>query len=139
MTPETIALIRAQFALLKGNEAPFAAAFYARLFQIAPELRPMFPADLSQQGRKLITTLAFAVQALDRPAELAPVVETLGARHVAYGVTPAQFAPVGQALLDTLAVALGAAFDETARAAWTAAYLALAGMMTTGMQRARAA
>jgi hemoglobin-like flavoprotein len=136
MTPDTIALIRRQFAATRGMEAAFAAAFYAGLFQIDPALRPLFPHDLSDQGAKLMKTLSFAVAALDRPEALQPAVFALGQRHAAYGVTADMAAPVGAALLDTLAVALGEAFTPEARAAWTAAYTALVGMMAEGLASA---
>ncbi len=138
MTPQEIALVRSQFALTRGMEAAFAGAFYARLFQIAPGLRPMFPHDLSEQGQKLMKVMAFATGALDRPEVLAPTCRQLGARHVAYGVTAAEFAPVGAALLDTLATALGPGFTPQARAAWEAALTALAGLMAEGMTAAAA-
>ena len=136
MTPDTIALIRRQFAATRGMEAAFAAAFYARLFQIDPGLRSLFPHDLSDQGGKLMKTLSFAVAALDRPEALQPAVFALGQRHAAYGVTADMAAPVGAALLDTLAVALGDGFTPEARTAWTAAYAALVGMMADGLASA---
>ena len=52
MHADQIALIRSQFALLKGAEDIFAAAFYARLFELAPAVRPMFPTDIKDQSRK---------------------------------------------------------------------------------------
>jgi len=137
MTPETIALIRRQFAMTRGMEQEFAAAFYARLFQIAPALRALFRHDIAEQGGKLMAVLGFAVAALDRPADLAPAVQALGRRHVAYGVAQADFAPVGTALLDTLATALGAEFTPEARGAWTQAITALAGIMGAAMDEVR--
>lgn len=138
MSPEDIALIRQQLSLTRGMEEAFAAAFYARLFQIAPQLRVLFPHDLSDQGRKLMTVLTFAAGALDRPDALVPAVRMLGARHVTYGVELAHFEPVGAALLHTLAAALGQGFDARAEAAWTAAITALAGLMAEGMAEAKA-
>ena len=38
--------------------------FYDRLFEIAPSLRRMFPADMRDQKRKLMVMLATAVQGL---------------------------------------------------------------------------
>lgn len=136
MNAEDIALICAQMGLTGGVEAEFATAFYARMFEIAPQLRAMFPHDLSEQGAKLMQVLVFAVNALDRPEVLAPAVQLLGVRHASYGVKMEHFDPVGEALLHTLATALGAGFDAQARAAWTAAFVALAGMMAEGMATA---
>jgi hemoglobin-like flavoprotein len=56
-------------------------------------------------------------------------VEALGKRHVAYGVTPQHYEPVGAALLWTLEQGLGDAFTPPLKAAWTEAYLTLAGVM----------
>ncbi len=142
MHADQIALIRSQFALLKGAEDIFAVAFYARLFELAPAVRPMFPTDIKEQSRKLSMTLAFAINSLDRPETLRPVVTALGARHLGYGAKLDQFGLVGVALLDTLARTLGEAFDFRAMEAWGAAYGALSTMMREGMEseiQARAA
>ncbi len=52
-----------------------------------------------------------------------------GVRHATCGIDFEHFEPVGAALLDTLASALAAGFEDRARAAWTVAFGALAGMM----------
>ncbi|MDT1062352.1 globin domain-containing protein [Paracoccus sp. CPCC 101403] len=137
MLPSDIALIRRQFATVKGQEAAFGAAFYARLFQDAPRLRVLFPPDLADQSRKLMMTLGFAVASLDRVEALRPVVVELGCRHVAYGVDAGMLAPVGHALLATLADTFGPGFDTDARAAWLSAYSTLAAMMAEGLDAAR--
>jgi nitric oxide dioxygenase len=137
MTQDDVALIRHQFGLTRGAEEAFAAAFYDRLFQIAPNLREMFPQDMKGQGAKLMQVLAFAVGALDRGEVLVPAVRMLGQRHAGYGVTLDHFTPVGAALLDTLAASLGEQFDAQAKAAWTGAFMALVGMMADGMAEAQ--
>ncbi|WP_210530451.1 globin domain-containing protein [Rubellimicrobium arenae] len=139
MTPTDIALLRTQFAATKGKEDLFASLFYARLFRIAPELRPLFGQDIHVQSRKLMAALALAVNGLDRPESLRPALHTLGARHAGYGVTAAMFAPVGRAMLDTLADMLGPALDEQARQAWQSALGTVAAMMTAGLAAAREA
>ena len=136
MTPDDIDLVRSHFAALSGQEDAFAADFYDRLFSIAPEVRPYVPQDISDQSRKLMMVLRFAVGHLDRPQTLGPAVTALGARHVAYGVKPEQFAPVGAALLHTLEVWLKEAFDGRARQVWSSVYGALAGLMQEGMKAA---
>ena len=98
MTPRQIDLIRASWAAVEPISDDAARLFYDRLFALDPSLRALFPADLREQKRKLLGVLAFAVGALDRPAELLPAVERLGARHAGYGVRPEHYATVGQAL-----------------------------------------
>ena len=129
MTPRQIDLIRASWAAVEPISDDAARLFYDRLFALDPSLRALFPADLREQKRKLLGTLAFAVGALDRPAELLPAVERLGMRHAGYGVRPAHYATVGQALLWTLEAGLGEAFTPEVRAAWVAVYDTLATTM----------
>ena len=56
----------------------------------------------------------------------------MGARHKGYGVMDEHYATVGQALLDTLAAALGDAFTPEVRSAWTALYGAVESAMKAG-------
>lgn len=136
MTPERIALVRESFAKVRPIADEAAALFYGRLFHIAPEVRPLFLADLSEQGRKLMTTLAVVVNSLDDLPALLPVVQRLGARHAGYGVTGEHFAPVGAALLWTLEKGLGEGFTPEVRMAWTEAYHVLATVMIDALKTA---
>lgn len=99
-----------------------AGIFYDRLFALDPNLRTLFPADISEQKRKLMTMLTAAVRGLNDLGTLAPVVAALGRRHVAYGVVEAHYATVGSALLFTLERGLGPAWTPDVAAAWTAVY-----------------
>jgi nitric oxide dioxygenase len=69
------------------------------------------------------------VKSIDDLPSILPAVEALGRRHASYGVRPSQYATVGTALLDTLAVGLGDAFTPEARAAWAVAFETLASVM----------
>lgn len=133
---EQIARIRCGFAGVAADAGRFTATFYARLFEIAPLLRPMFPEDLSEQRNKLGRMLAMLVASLDRPLELRHALVALGARHRAYGVEPAHFVAVGEALLATLAEQLAGRFGAAERAAWTALYERIAASMQAGMEHA---
>lgn len=61
MTPEQINLVQTSFKSVAPIASKAADLFYDRLFEIAPDVRPMFPADLSGQKVKLIAMLATAV------------------------------------------------------------------------------
>ena len=63
-----------------------ALLFYGRLFELAPELRPLFPVDMTEQRRKLMSMIGVAVNGLHRPEEIVPAVQALGRRHAGYGV-----------------------------------------------------
>jgi hemoglobin-like flavoprotein len=130
MTPDQIRLVQDSFRAVVPIREAAATLFYERLFTIDPALRAMFPStDISKQGAKLMQALAFVVHGLDKPDTILPVVRDLGRRHVRYGVRDEHYRTVGQALIETLAAGLGAAFTGEARAAWQAAYALLAGIM----------
>jgi len=129
MTPAQIKLVQSGFARVAPNADTAADLFYTRLFEIAPELRSLFPDDLDPQKKKLMAMLGTAVAGLAHLETLLPAVEALGRRHASYGVSPAHYAPVGGALLWTLEQGLGAAFTPEMREAWGAAYTMLARTM----------
>lgn len=119
LTAGKIDLIQASFARVAPIQDEAARLFYARLFEIAPQVRPLFKGDMTEQGRKLMATLGLVVKGLrDLPA-LLPVAGALAQRHVAWGVRPEHYPAVGQALIDTLSGALGDEFTPETRAAWT--------------------
>ncbi|WP_374436780.1 globin family protein [Inhella sp.] len=132
MNPSTPALVQASFAQVQTLGPQVATLFYARLFEIDPDLRRLFKSDLGDQGQRLLAMLGQAVALLDRPERLLPVLRQLGARHQGYGVQASHYATVGQALLNTLAAGLGPAFTPALRAAWTEVYGVVAQTMQAG-------
>lgn len=131
MTPQQIELVQTSFKKVVPIAGTAADLFYNRLFEIAPEVRPMFPQDMKEQKVKLMAMLGTAVSNLHKLDEILPAVKALGERHKGYGVTAAHYAPVGTALLWTLEQGLGPEFTPEVKAAWTETYTALAGVMTS--------
>ncbi len=129
MHPEQIVCIQSSFAQVLPIADVAAALFYQRLFELDPRLRPLFSGDLSEQGRKLMTMLQVVVNGLTRLDALIPAVQTLGRRHVGYGVTDEHYETVGEALLWTLHQGLGEHFTPNVAAAWATAYALLADVM----------
>jgi hemoglobin-like flavoprotein len=132
MTSDQINLIRQTFALVAPHADAAASAFYKRLFELDPSLRPLFRRDLTEQGHNLMQMFAAAVRLLDRPELLVPVLEDLGRRHVSHGVFDEHYDTVGQALLWTLAEALGPQFTSDAHNAWSSLYAVVAATMKRG-------
>jgi hemoglobin-like flavoprotein len=140
MTPEQVALIRATWRQITPLGAAAASLFYERLFALDPSLRAMFAhADMEQQGKKLLQALGVVVATADRLGTLAPSLEELGRKHLAYGVVDRHYDVVGMALLGTLAAALGDGFTPPVQQAWTVAYTGVAELMQTGARRAKQA
>ena len=133
MTPQQIAVIQKGFAAVAPAADDVAKAFYMRLFELNPELRSLFPEDLTEQRKKLMQSIALVVKSLEKFEEVIPALQEMGKRHVDYDVSIEDYDTVGQALLDTLEAGLGTAFDDEAREAWTEAYTAIATTMQSGV------
>jgi len=129
MAPETVQLVQDSFQKVVPIAATAADLFYARLFEIAPEVRPMFPENMVKQKGKLMQMLGTAVQNLHRLEEVLPAIQDLGVKHIAYGVKDEHYDTVGSALLYTLEKGLGDSWTPDLLAAWTEVYTALAGIM----------
>jgi hemoglobin-like flavoprotein len=138
MTPEQVTLVQESFKKVVPIADKAADLFYDRLFTIAPDVRSMFPTDLSEQKKKLIQVLATAVTNLHQVEKILPVVEELGRKHVTYGVTEKHYDPVGAALLWTLEQGLGPDFSPHVKAAWTETYTTVASVMTKAAASATA-
>lgn len=122
MTPHTIALVQGSWAKVQPIAPQAAELFYKNLFEADPLLQQLFKVDMPEQGRKLMQMIGAAVGKLTDLPTLVPILQTLGKRHVGYGVRDSDYAVVGAALLKTLEQGLGPAFTPEVRAAWTEVY-----------------
>ena len=125
LTQQQIEIIQTTFAQVPDADA-LASRFYDRLFEIDPTTKPMFRGDMAEQRKKLMQTLAVVVNNVDNLESLIPAIESLGQRHVDYGVTIQHWDSVGAALLWTLADAFGTAYTEEVNLAWSTAYAVIA-------------
>lgn len=99
-----------------------ASRFYTRLFEIDPSTQALFTHDMADQRQKLMQTIAIVVNSLDNLSPIIPAIQSLGKRHVAYGVKPQHWESVGSALLWALEDAFGPLFTSDVRDAWATAY-----------------
>jgi nitric oxide dioxygenase len=129
MTPDQIALVQDSFKKVVPIADVAAELFYGRLFEIAPEVKPMFRGDIKEQGRKLMATLGVVVTGLTRLETVLPAASALAKKHVEYGVTAEHYAPVGAALLWTLEKGFGDAWTPELADAWSTAYGTLSNFM----------
>jgi hemoglobin-like flavoprotein len=110
MTPKQVALVQDSFAKVALSEAA-AVLFYDRLFDIAPQMKAMFPEDMIEQRRKLMAMLAGVVKGLGNLEQVLPTASALAKRHVSYGAKAEHYPVVGAALLWTLEKGLGGWLD----------------------------
>ena len=129
MTPEQIELVSSSWAKVVPISEQAAELFYGKLFELDPELKPLFKGDMVEQGKKLMQMINTAVNGITDLDSIIPAVEDLGKRHVGYGVTEDHYATVAEALLWTLGQGLGDGFTDDVKEAWTETYTLLAGVM----------
>lgn len=129
MTPDQVKLVQESFSKVVPIADQAAVIFYDRLFEVAPAVKAMFPADMTEQRKKLMATLAVVVNGLSNLESILPAASALATRHVSYGARPEHYPVVGGALLWTLEKGLGTAWTPEIASAWTAAYNTLSGYM----------
>ncbi|QSP94065.1 hemin receptor [Marinobacter salinisoli] len=129
MNAQQITLVQDSFAKVVPIADQAAAMFYSKLFEMDPELKPLFKGDMKEQGQKLMKMIGMAVNSLGRLDEIVPAVQQLGVRHAGYGVKDSDYDTVGGALLWTLEQGLGENFTPDCKAAWTETYTVLATTM----------
>lgn len=124
--------MRGHFRIMESQAAISSLVFYRNLFTLDPSLRPLFHSSLELQGRKLMEALEFTIATLENPAELMPVLESMGRRHVSYGTRDEHYATMTAAMLRTLREILGGEFTPRAEAAWIAALCLISAAMIRG-------
>lgn len=131
LTPQQVADVQRTWELCVPIAEIAADLFYAKLFELDPSLKALFPSDLKEQKKKLMTMITTAVRSLKDLDALVPVVQALGKRHVAYKVTDKDYGTVGAALLDTLEKGLGKEWTPPVKEAWIGVYGVLSSVMIT--------
>lgn len=128
-TAKQVKLVQDSWAKVVPIADTAAMLFYDRLFESAPDVKPLFKGDIKSQGRKLMAMISVAVNGLSNLETIVPAVQDLGRRHVKYNVKKEHYAVVGSSLLWTLEQGLGDAFTPETKDAWTAVYGVLASTM----------
>jgi NAD(P)H-flavin reductase/hemoglobin-like flavoprotein len=129
-------------AALKGSWAKVAAAaddvplyFYSHLFLGHPEVRSMFPIQMSGQRDKLVAALGAVVSSVDELDKVIPLVEQLGRDHRRFAVVTEHYAAVGASLLATLKKFLGPLWTPDLADTWAQAYGLVAKVMVAAAER----
>lgn len=134
LTRTEVTVIRDSFATIARDAPGAAACFYGHLFDRAPDLRPLFPADMMAQGEKLAIALSVVARLAGDFPSLAPILDVLAQRHVAYGARPEHYPVVGAALLQMIDERLPAPRPEPLLEAWGKAFAAISARMIAAVE-----
>ena len=129
MDAKQMQLVKESWAKVMPIAETAAELFYGKLFELDPELKPLFKSDMKEQGRKLMAMINTAVMSLDNLDKIVPAIQDMGKRHVGYGVEDAHYDTVGEALIWTLGAGLKDDFTEETKEAWIAVYTLVADTM----------
>ena len=131
MTPEATALIKSSYADVAAKPRQLAARFYEELFSVAPNLRPLFPKDLTQLQGHFEAALALVVRNLDEMSALQEPLRDLGAQHVHWGARPEDYVTAREALVKAIG-ALSSSWNDALAAHWQSAVTAIIVPMLEG-------
>lgn len=128
--PDAIFIVQSTFERLVDRADDFARAFYEQLFEIAPQVEPLFEdIDMATQRHMLMSMLTTTIRGIDRMDGVISALQELGRRHVAVGVQTVHYKYVGQALLWAIERFLGPEFTPEVQLAWMEIYATLAKTM----------
>jgi hemoglobin-like flavoprotein len=107
--------------------------FYARLFEAAPSVEPMFAkVDMDRQRQALLNMLVVLRESLRDLDDIVPDLEELGARHAGFGAQPEHYPVVGQVLIGAMSEIAGDAWKPEYTTAWEEAYGVVQNVMLSG-------
>ena len=130
MTHQEKILVQNSWRLLRDiDPQKLGDLFYSKLFFDHPEVRSLFPKDMTGQMSKLIQILNIIVARLDHIEDLYEEIVALAKRHVEYGVLPKHYAWVCTALLWTIERSLNSDWTPPVEQAWIACYALLSSTM----------
>jgi len=131
MTPEAIARVKASHSEVASQPRLLASHFYKELFTRAPNLRPLFPGDLTSLQGHFEAALALVVRHLDDMNALRESLRELGAQHVHWGARPEDYVTAREALIAAIR-ALSRSWEDRLEAQWRAAITAIVVPMLEG-------
>ena len=131
MTPDAIKAIKASYAEVTATQRQLASLFYKELFSAAPNLRPLFPQDLTDLQGHFEAAVALVVRNLDEMETLREPLRELGAQHVHWGARPEDYVTARDALVAAVG-ALSPKWDAGLESYWRQAITAIIVPMLEG-------
>ena len=118
----------------KGDE--LVEIFYARLFEAAPSVEPLFAGtDMARQRAMLLSALVLLRRSLRNLDAVLPSLRDMGARHVQYGAMPEHYPVVGEVLIGAMAEVGGRFWHSRYTEAWSLAFGVVAAEMIAGAEQ----
>lgn len=118
MTGNQMELVRSSFTEAVDRRDDFATFFYACLFDISPEMRPLFGGDMETQAQRFTEMIAVAINGQNGDRGPSEALQMLGSSHRRADIETGHYAPFGRALVWSLQQTLGNDFTPEMKQAW---------------------
>lgn len=129
---ELARLLKESWTLLEEDREGLGGHFYARLFLLDPDLRQLFPLQMTGQGDRLLEAIITAIHTVDDPESFDGYLRSLGRDHRKYQVSAGHYETIGVALLDALRSRAGDGWSIEYDQAWRDAYTTISEKMLAG-------
>ena len=116
-----------------------ASSFYDILFTGHPQLRRMFPADMTAQKKKLLDQLVMVVEHLRSPEVVRARLLQLGANHKGYGAKTEHYPVVVSAIVAAMCHVSGPAWSDELAHEWLTALDLVSDIMLEGARNVKPA
>ncbi|NKY99030.1 globin domain-containing protein [Nocardiopsis alborubida] len=137
--PAVIDAVRQSCSALPPGSTRLADRFYQNLFEMAPAIRDMFPANMQTQKERMAFALLEVVRYLDEPEEVAGYLRRLGAQHKRdMDIKPEHYPFVGRALVRAVSE-VSPTWSSSMSSAWIVVYEWITANMLAGAREAEAA
>lgn len=127
LTKDQVEILKKTFRLMDTDR--LANRFYDRLFETHPEVKPMFPTDLSELTTKLMSVFELVIfsfrdngkGAFYLQEDILIPLRTLGKKHTDKGVHRDHYPIANRLLLESIQIEAGYVFPGEATDAWALA------------------
>lgn len=134
---ELIRRLEESFGRLTERAGELADRFYGRLFKTYPDVKRLFPEDMSGQKKKLTAALSLVVANLRTPDQVRGTLRELGQRHVGYGTKTEHYEMVCQCLVAAMAEVAGPGWSKELASDWLTALRMVSRIMLDGAAAAK--
>ena len=121
------------FSRIEDEQHSFAGRFYARLFELNPDIEQLFKSvGMEMQGKMVIQALGIGIKSHENEEDFATIFRSLGRRHGMYGVRSEFYPFVGQALVETCKASFGSEFDDELESGFVQLFQKITTQMSDG-------
>lgn len=135
MDTREIEIIQGSYKSIQQAMPRVVRVLFDRLFEVHPELRPLFRADMRDSRKKFVRKVDYIINHLDEPEILGPELKKLGRFHGdKFHIDEKRYQMFIDASIYALSAAFGNDFTPELRRTWAYVLEILAQVMQSGVK-----